>query len=193
MSANRPRRYVPKFEGAIEGYVVNFLRTNFWRVQGSMEFQDCMQEAHCLFLRLADRYGVLDTPQHFMGLFKRAWHNHFTDLSNTDTKLRAEVSESSLLLESEDGMTYIGLVERLVGETDCTGYLAVMLQQAPADVRTVLSFFVAAPQDLVDSAFASWRKSKRKKEGGNNMLCQLLGFAPGTDILSRVADYFKTT
>jgi len=194
MSASpRPRRYIPKFEGAIEGYVVNFLRTNFWRVQGSMEFQDCMQEAHYLFLRLADRYGVLDTPQHFMGLFKRAWHNHFTDLSNIDTKLRAEVSESQLSLEEESGMTYISLVERLVGDTDCAGYIAVMLQQAPADVRTVLSFFVVAPQDLVDLTFSSWRKSRRKKEGGNNMLCQVLGFAPGTDLLGKVADYFKMT
>lgn len=188
----RPRRYIPKFEGAIEGYVVNFLRTNFWRVQGSMEFQDCMQEAHWLFLKLADRYGVLDTPQHFMGLFKRSWHNHFTNLANLDTKLRVEVSDSSFA-DDDEGLSYLGLVERLVGDTDCGGYLLVMLQQAPADVKTVISFFALAPQDLVDSAFGAWRTSKRKKEGGNNMLCQLLGFKPGTDALGRVEAYFKTT
>lgn len=188
----RPRGYEPKFEGAIEGYVVNFLRTNYWRVQGSMEFQDCMQEAHYLFLRLAQRYGVLDTPQHFMALFKRSWHNHFTNLSNTDTKFRVEVSDSQLASEEGDA-TYISIVESLVGETECSGYLLVLLQQAPSDVRTVLSFFMAAPQEVVESAFSAWRSSRRKKEGGNNMLCQLLGFAPGTDVLGRVAEYFKTT
>lgn len=194
MSAKpRPRRYIPKFEGAIEGYVVNFLRTNFWRVQGSMEFQDCMQEAHLVFLRLADRYGVLDTPQHFMGLYKRAWYNHFTDLSHIDTKFRVEVSESQLATEEDGGMAYVSLVESIIGETDCAGYITIMLQQAPADVRTVLSFFVVAPQELVDLTFSSWRKSRRKKEGGNNMLCHVLGFAPGTDLLGRVAAYFKTT
>lgn len=193
MSA-RPRqpRYVPRFEGAIEGYVVNFLRTNFWRVQGSMEFQDCMQEARYLFLRLADRYGILDTPQHFMALFKRSWHNHFTNLSNTDTKLRAEVSDSQLSMDDGDA-TYVSMVERIVGETECSGYLMVLLQQAPSDVRTVLSFFMVAPKEVVELACDSWRSSGRKKEGGNSMLCQLLGFAPGTDVLGKVADYFKTT
>lgn len=192
MSNNpRPRKYIPRFEGAIEGYVVNFLRTNYWRVQGSMEFQDCMQEAHWLFLKLADRYGVLDTPQHFMGLFKRSWHNHFTNLSITDTKLRAEVSDSQLVDEAGES-TYVRLVEQLVGDTDCSGQLLILLQQAPADVRTVLSFFALAPQELVDAAFESWHKSRRKKAGGNNMLCQLLGFSPGTDILGKVTTYFRT-
>lgn len=188
----RPRRYIPKFEGAIEGYVVNFLRTNFWRVQRSMEFQDCMQEAHWLFLRLAERYGVLDTPQHFMGLFKRSWHNHFTNLSNTDTKIRVEVSDSQLADDGED-ISYSGMLEQMVGDTDCTGHVLILLQQAPADVRTVLAFFASAPQDVVESAFSAWRSARRKKEGGNNMLCQLLGFAPGTDLLGSVSKYFETT
>ena len=192
MSNNpRARRYIPKFEGAIEGYVVNFLRTNYWRVQRSMEFQDCMQEAHWLFLRLTDRYRSIDTPQHFMGLFKRSWHNHFTNLSITDTKLRAELSDSHTTTD-DDSSSYLGILETLVGETDCNGQLMIMLQQAPADVRTVLSFFMVAPQELVDAASASWRASRKKKEGGNNMLCQLLGFPPGTDVLGSVSEYFKT-
>lgn len=187
----RSRRHVLRFEGAIEGYTVNFLRSNFWRVQNSMEFEDCMQEAYCVFLRLVDRYGSVDTPQHFMGLYKRAWYNHFTDLSNLDTKRRVEVSESQLSDEGEE--TYIGLVERCAGDADCAGYLSLLLQQAPDDVRTVLSFFVAAPQEIVDSTFRAWRKAGRKKDGGNNMLCLVLGFPPGTDLLGKVVEYFKTT
>lgn len=183
------RKYLPRFEGAIEGYVVNFTRTNLWRVQSSMEFEDVIQEAHVVFLRLASKYGLTDTPQHFMALFKTAWTNHFTDLSRTDSSLRLCVLDSQMV-EDEDG-TYSTLMDSLPGDLENCGYLHQLLEEAPADIRTVLSFFFNAPDHLVEKLTAAWKQAGRRDDGGNTMLCETLGFPRGTDVVARVSQYFK--
>jgi len=184
---------MPQFSGEIEGYVTNFLRKNFWRVQASMEYEDAMQESHWLFLKLADRYsGDVTEPRHFMALFKQALFRHFADLSTMDTGVRSHVLDSQLG-EDQDSEEYQGMINAVVGDLDNSGLLMIMLQQAPADISTVLSFFLMAPQELVDGAFASWRNSKKKREGGNKMLCSILGFPQGTDIQGKIYCYFGAT
>ena len=184
----RPRRYVPKFEGAIEGYVANFLRANYWRVAASMEFEDCLQEARWLFLKLDKRYGVMDSPKHFMALYKQSWHRYFIDLSKRDTKQRNEVSDINRQEEGID--TYNGFVEAIVGDTDCSGSLLILIQQAPEDVRTVLSFLLGLSDISTESEIIFGKGGNRKAAGSNKILCQLLGFPNGTDILGRIYSYF---
>lgn len=186
----RPRRYLPRFEGPVQGYVLNFLRANYWRVKGSMEFQDCTQEAYELFLRLERKWPVLDSPKHFMALFKTSWVRHFHDLSNDDTDLRSMLLASQLGGSFDDDNQYQDLINSIPGELDCDGELKRLLDQSPPDVRSALAFFLVAPQEVVDAAFAAWRGAKRKKEGGNKMLCQLLGLPEGHDIIGRISSHF---
>lgn len=184
------RKYLPRFHGAIEGYVVNFIRANGWRVQSSMEFEDVMQEAHVIFLRLAAKYGLTDTPQHFMALFKTAWRNHFVDLARTDSNLRL-CTLNSQMQEDEEG-DYLALLESLPGDLENHGYLRMLLEDAPSDIKTVLAFFFKAPDQLLESMSTAWKLAGRRDDRGNTMLCEALGFTRGTDVIGMVSRYFNT-
>ena len=110
----RVQIYFPKFEGAVEGYVKNFLKKNLWRVAATMEFEDAMQEAYLLFLILKEKYGPTDTPQHFMGLYKSSWARRFNDLSTVDFRHRDKLVE---LTEEEEAYRK----EHVIGDADTSG------------------------------------------------------------------------
>lgn len=183
------RKYLPRFEGAIEGYVMNYLRQHQWKVAASMEHDDSMQEARLVFLRLASKYGVMDTPQHFMALFKTAWHRRFLDLARGDSNSRSVfVGGFSLGTDTDEPHS---LLDMIIGEEDNAGYLNTLLREAPRDVITILSFFVTAPPTLIQAAGEAWTGKGHKRRDGNQMLCQLLGFTKGTDVLGIVTTYFN--
>src|ERR1700760_3791319 len=73
--------YLPEWKGEIEGYVMNTITRHGWRVESTHRREDLKQEAYIVFMRCAAKYPMLDTPQHFMSLFKRAWTNALNDLS----------------------------------------------------------------------------------------------------------------
>lgn len=185
----RKQIYIPRYEGPIQGYILNFLRSNYWRVSATMEFEDCTQEAYWLFLRLSRKYEFTDTPQHFMSLFKISWIHHFNDLSTMDSKLRQMIAYgySSSDDESPD---YEALVDKMVGDMDTSGHLYQLIMQAPQDIKVVLSFILHAPDTLVHTVCESWVGSNRRRRLGNDLLCKLLGFPKGSDLLGGLVRYF---
>lgn len=170
-----------EFKGPIEGYVVNYLNQNFWKVERSMEWADIMQEAYCVYLDTNRRYpDVVDAP-HFMTLFKRCWHSAFTNLTKKDTKHRY------VCFESDDEDT-ANLYEP-VGDTDNAGYTTILLEEAPSEVRQVLALFLNAPNEVVELIASAWRKPGKKREAGNRRINRFLGFPENTDALGQVEDY----
>lgn len=174
------RKYSPQFAGPIEGYCVNHLKQNFWRLQSSMEYQDAMQEAQLVFYRLVAKYPKVKEPQHFMALFKTAWGRRVTDLAHVDTHCRCEVAVP------DDGDS-----SDLPGDLDNNGMVTLMIQQAPAEVKRVLALFLVAPAELLELAVTSWRQNGHNSPEGNKWLCRSLGFAPGTDVIGMVEKYFR--
>lgn len=172
--------YTPVFKGPIEGYVVNHLRANYWRVSALLEYEDVLQEAWVVFLSLVRRYSEIDTPQHFMSLFKTSWRNHFNDLATATTR-----SRSIPVYQYEDGedQDFIG---QIVGDLNTMGVLPVLVNEAPPLVRTVISFLVS--DNCGDaSSFIETRSEKRS----NALLCRLLGFPPNTNVINEVKQYFN--
>ncbi len=179
--------YEPQYAGPIEGWVVNYLKTNMWRVERSMERDDVLQEAYLVFLRCSTKYPVLDTPQHFMALYKMAWVREFTDLANRDTKLRAEVPDH-VNLDDESPM-----YREPIGETDNEGRLALLLRDAPREVVMVLNLILNAPQELVDVVFSGWTgRDRRRRDGGSSKVCAALGLPQDLDVMGMVEDHFRT-
>jgi len=180
--------YSPEFPGPIEGYVVNHMKKNFWRVERTQTRDDVMQEARVVFLRCKAKYQELETPQHFMALFKRAWANEFNDLANADTASRVLVPQQTY--RDEDGRET--LVE-LHGDVENDGALSVMLKQAPAEVTLVLNLFLSAPQEILDLALGTWKgRDQRCKTGGSKRICKMLGLPPELDVLKLVEEYFHS-
>lgn len=177
--------YTPVFKGPIEGFVVNQLKADYWRVEATLSWLEALQEAYVVFLRCCKRFPVdkaHDTPQAFMALFKMAWRNQFTDLSNYDSKHRVCVRMPA----TEEG-------EELdpMGSLDNDGMLAIMIEQAPSEVRTVLSVMLNAPTELLEMASVAWRKRGHNAVGGSKHLAALLGLDPNIDAVRLVEDYFN--
>lgn len=178
--------YLPEFKGPIEGWVVNHATKNYWKVSRTLERADLMQEAYIVFMRCAGKYSDMDTPQHFMALYKTAWTRHFTDMANADT-------ESRFITEMPRSRYDDNEVEvETVGDRDNDGALAVMLRQAPAEVKMVLNLFLSAPQEILDMALGTWNGAdKRCKAGGSKKICQMLGLPPELDVIKITEEYFK--
>lgn len=172
-----------EWKGLIEGYIVNYLTKHHWKIERSCPRSDAMQEAFCIFLRCKRKYPSVE-PKHFMALFKTTWHNHFIDLSNLDTELRAQIAMPTDIE---------GIEIEPIGELDNDGMLAVMIRQAPREVSMVLSLFLNAPAELLDMVLGSWKAGgdRRFKAGGSEKINQLLGFPKEFDSMKAVSDYFK--
>lgn len=180
--------YSPAFEGPVEGYVMNFINKHQWRVARAYQREDLKQEAYLIFLRCVGKYPDLETPQHFMALFKTAWFHHFTDLANEDTASRILVQAP--VVSTEEGTVTFDVA----GDTEHDGYLAILLEQAPREISMVLNLFLNAPQEILDIALGSWNgRDRRCKAGGSKKICQMLGLPQTRDVLKEVEDYFQHT
>jgi DNA-directed RNA polymerase specialized sigma24 family protein len=179
--------YLPEFKGPVEGYVVNFLHKNLWRVSRTHDFDDAMHEAYLVFLRTASKYPDLDTPQHFMALFKTSWMNEFHDLSTKATEARRLVTEALFGGEDSDGEEYR---RDVIGDLDNDGSLAVMVRQAPKEVLLVLNLFLNAPQELLELAMTTWRKNGKYRADGDKAVAKMLGLPPDSTPVSDTQKYF---
>jgi hypothetical protein len=186
---SRPKKYKPEFKGPIEGWVVNQLTRGplaYWRVERTLSREEVMQEAYECFLRCGKKFPKspeYNTPQAFMALFKMAWRNQFTDLANYDTDDRRCLNTDAREIQLDEP----------VGSLENDGFLAIMIREAPAEVRTVLSVFLNAPSELLDLAFDAWRIRGRNSAGGSRHLNQLLGLDPSRDPVKLVEEYFTKT
>lgn len=179
--------YKPEYEGPIAGWTVNHIQANLWRVSRVREREDLLQDAQEVFLRCAARYPDMDTPQHFMSLYQRSWINHVNDLSNDQTKIKAEVGMQRGTSEEEYDWEPVGDLEN-------DGYFAIKLRQAPNEVKQVLNLFLNAPQEILDLALGSWKgRDRRCTTGGSKKICRLLGLPDELDVMQMVSDYFTET
>ena len=175
--------YSPVWGSNYDGYITNFLAVNFWRVAALMEYQDAVQEAQLVFVKLVNTYGNVDKPQHFMALFKTSWVNRFNDLSKKATRHRriayGDIYESAL---EEQAQIY----ERGVDYND--GMLSVMMQQAPAEIKSVLRLFLTAPVEVLDTLA---KMMDVDGQFNDKHLCQILGLKKGTKIKQKINNYFQ--
>ena len=180
----RPR-FVPTWKGPIEGYTVNYMQRHFWRVQYSMDWEDVMQECYCLFLKIEAEYECeVTSAAWFMGLYKTALRNLVIDLSVDDSYLRQCTLESQLGVEETQSLN-----ERI--STECNlGELLCLLDDAPDEIRSVVSLFMNAPPPVYKLASDAWCRVGRKKEHGNAFLCHMLGISTKVNVVHMTREYF---
>lgn len=178
--------YVPEFKGPVEGYLVNQLSRNLWKLRPLYEHDDAMQEGYLVFMRVAARYPMLNDPPQFMALFKQAWSNHMIDLAKKATAARCMVSENQFDDEANEAWS-----RDHVGDLDTNGFVSILIQQAPGEVRLVLNLFLNAPHDLLEMAGAAWSKSRKHDPSGNRFINRLLGLPDDHDSIGKVRRYFQ--
>lgn len=172
--------YKPEFKGPIQGFVVNFVNKNYWRVQRVMEREDVHQEAYLVFLRLQRKFPDLESGAHFMALFKTSWIRRFHDISKVDTKSRMFLSADTDF--AQDTLT--------PGKCYNDGPLGVMLRQAPSEVRSVLSLFLNAPTEILEVLLKDFESpSSARLDGGGKSINRALGFPANFNAIKEVRDY----
>jgi len=181
--------YRPEWKGPIEGYVVNFLAKSLWRVSPTHDRDDALQEAYVVFLRCAAKYPLLDTPQHFMALFKTTWTNEFNDISVKASTARKAVPLSQLTRVDEKGDD-VEVPHDMAGATDNNGLLVQMIKEAPREVLMVLNLFLSAPTELLELASTTWREQGKHSAGGERWVEKMLGLTRGTNPIKQTEDYF---
>lgn len=183
--------YSPEWSGPIEGWTVNFVAKNLWKVARTQQRDDVMQEAYEVFMRVCRRYPEVEDAPHFMALYKTSWVRHFTDLANADTADR--VTTGMTVQRRGAGEEDEGDERDFVGATDNDGALSVLIRQAPAEVKAVINLFLSAPQEILDMALAGWsdRRDARYATGGSRRLCRLLGLDDSLDVMAMVEQHFR--
>lgn len=174
--------YQPIWKGPIEGYVTNQLQKIMWRVASTMDRDDVLQEAYIVFLRCSTKYPDMDTPQHFMALFKTAWSRRVHELANKDTAAGVGQCEDEHAEQDRE----------LIGELDNVGIVHTLIRQAPREVMMVLTLFLSAPAELLGLAEQAFCDSKRGKAklDQNAMVRRLLGPEVGERPVDAVRAYF---
>lgn len=179
----------PSFEGPIVGFVINYLRVNYWRVQTLMEFEDAVQEAGFVFTIMLKRIGVenVQNESHLMALFKTAWSRHFITLSNKATKAREIQLETDLVHQVDGEDSELSALSTIVGALDTDGAVEYALEHAPENVRAVVSFLMNAPASMVEPAL----KNNGLAKGNSVFLAKMLGLDAERDHVRDVYDYFS--
>lgn len=177
---------VLEFKGPVEGYVVNYIKREGWKVAASQTHDDLTQDAYLVYMKVCAKYPDVREAPHLMALFKTAWFRHFTDLANADTKNRV------LTHFRDAGEDDAGDAFEPAGDSDNDGALGVALRQAPAEVAAVLNLFLSAPQEILDMVMESWGgPDRRKRANGCARLNRMLGLPPDLDALQAVHDYLS--
>ena len=74
--------WTPSWSNEIKGWTLNYLKNHFWRCEHELHDEDdIVQDAYCLFLKLADHYPRVVEPAHFMSLYKTSLRNLMHDKS----------------------------------------------------------------------------------------------------------------
>ncbi len=171
----------------MEGYTVRTVNKHLWRFISIMSFEDAYQEAFVKFLEFSEKYaGTVDNPRWFMALYKRGLANLITDLANSANRMRRQVCFSELQEEGE------APYEETLFADPCATNLEFLLDNAPEEIRQVLSLLSSSNSSVLDVVAQSWQQQGKYKETGNQLLCNLLGYdARLVDLVTATRDYLE--
>lgn len=121
----REALWSPTWNSVIIGWTKQFIRRNLWRVDPLHDFDDLMQDAYLVFLRVKAAYPRVTEPQHFMSLYKVAMLNELTN----KTRVKQRTPE---MVGFDDVSDHIITFNH-------TGELQVAMNCLPVEVKEALS------------------------------------------------------
>ncbi len=164
----RPRlKWCPQWEGPIRAWAIKFINKNKWRCDSINDFDDLLQDAYLIFIKISDTYPRVIEQPHFMSLFKRAMHNQMHD--------RARYMQLKHVLHQETASDVSEFYDE--GEETHYGYVSALLEEAPEELREALELLVKNPEKLRETDLSLPR------ENLNGKLRRILGFGSKFDFV----------
>ena len=155
-----PPDWRPKW-GPHEAWARGFVKTNQWRVDRLLTYEEAVQECALIYVRCCRFYeGKVDNPKWFMALFKRAvergFHT-FSLLNNRQIELCAEDAITRPQIDFSDGPLYAAL------------------SKASDELKDVLRVLATAPSELMYLMLdgVELRRSKERDAALSRSLCRL--------------------
>lgn len=123
--------WTPVWEGSIKSWATQFLWKNKWRCDYIFDFDDLLQDAYLVFVKINDTYPRVIEPKHFMALFKRAMYNMLHDHSRGTKRKRKVFVDSGF-----DATQFYA--DRIIGEPTNAGYASLLVAEAPEELHMAL-------------------------------------------------------
>lgn len=166
MIRKRPR-FIPLWEGAIEGWVVNFITKNVWRTKPAYDWCDLYQESYLCYDRCVHMYPEVVEAPHFMRLVQVTTLNRITDLANKRTKRREVPMEVG---DEDSTMCLLDMVpNNMLGISDYENEEWKVMKDSPQLLRRLVRVLTAS--DVV----LAYRVVGGIRETTNELLCRLVG------------------
>lgn len=179
-ATGRNGQYCPHWEGEIVGYARNFVRRNLWRCLPDFDEEDLMQEAYLFYLICEQRYKV-NTPAHFMALFKTCLFNRITALATRRSRDRSNVIAVANCAGDSDLAAIAGAC---CGGLDLTE-LHLLLADAPDPIVELVARLAGSDERPPRMQ----RRPGGRRETTDEWLARIAGAAAGTDMRAMVRDF----
>lgn len=157
----RPKLWSSTWKGSIEGWTTNFIHKNQWRCDSLHEFEDLLQDAYLIYLKVCERYPRVVNPRNFMGLYKVTITNWMHDHSRYMKRKRV-IHENTSSDVSE-------LYADRIGDLTHEGQIAASLAAAPQEVTKALFVLMNKPEQI---------RNNLKPENLNGRISRVLGVPP---------------
>jgi DNA-directed RNA polymerase specialized sigma24 family protein len=174
-------KFVPVWEGPIEQYAMKFALKSVWRVQPDADLDDIMQEARILFLRCSERYWPeVETPQHFMALFKMSLMNKVINMANART--RSSRTRMGSITEQTPG-TYEGYDRVEVND--------LIASKKPEAIERLIRQLVKAKMKQRPIRKGKGPHYRRLRETTQQFLARVAHLGEGVDVVELVTQWVK--
>ena len=162
----------PQWSEIYERWTRKFVSHNLWRCDPvTDDFEDLMQDAKFIFLKLTYAYPAVIDPPQFMSLYKTSIQNYIHDKSRY--KRRKDASNVYTSVDAAD------LFSGRIGETTNVGYVVALLDELPEELKLVLHTLTHGRIRLRIEKRKSTKL--RERESLNKKLCRKLNLTTTTD------------
>lgn len=164
-------------DGGLKTWFQRIGRQNLWRMPSDIGVEDLVQEGNVCWLVCRQKHPEFNTPQ-TVGYVKLSFYNRLNDYSTRRTRLY-QIPLCDLVGESfsSDTPAETRLLERHMTPVDELGTIAVLIAQAPAEIKALFNLF------LTDAGFKQQRRRHRTFDDGrletdNELVARLAGIDP---------------
>lgn len=201
MSANND----PFLDAAMRGWIVNFSKDNFWRVEQWYEFEDLVQDGYMCYAKCRQYYNHISNLRHpgqserrqFMRLVQTTFTNHIHKLANRRT--RGQELIFSQYMDDE----VVGL-EAVLPALPEEATMRCLLASAPREIVDLVALLAKEGVDAVKFVRSNlrWREDGRRlrkyrrrlRETTNEHYCRRLGLDARTvDLLGMLKSHLGLT
>lgn len=152
----------PVWDGYVRNWTVGFIKKNLWRCDKVTDFDDLLQDAYLIFVRIRERYPRVVEPRHFMALFRTTMSNEMCNISRRQQQREMAIKDLDC-----DPCEY---AEVCMSEFTNEGYLRALLSKAPHEIKRALAII----SNEVDT-IAPRSAKPQPRENMNMRLNRILG------------------